>query len=336
MTTKTELLGIAALLGASIIWGTSFVLAKWAFAELSVAHVLLYRFVFAALPFLPLLRTRAARPARRDWWLFALTGFLMVPVTFALQFGGLALTSATSTALLIGTGAPLLALAGVLFEKERLGRRGWIAVAVSCLGVLLLVGAPGADDDWRGNLMVLVSMIVATVWVILSKRLVVRYGALPATAWILLFGTVTLIPLSLAWDGPPPVGLSAGVWASLAALGVGCTTFAYVLWNWGVAQVGASRAGVYLNLEPIAGATMGILVLGDPVSGGVVAGGGLIVAAALLVARAGSLGETPRAPRSPGWWQRDRPSLQAEFALSLYGGDAHAEQATADGACSTR
>ncbi len=322
MTEKNELAGAAALLGASAIWGASFVLAKLAFHELTVPHVLLYRFIFAVLPFLPILLARGARPERRDLWLFALTGFLMVPVTFLLQFGGLMLTSATSTALLIGTGAPLLALAAVLFEGEHLGKRGWVAVAVSCLGVLMLVGAPGAKGDWRGDLMVLGSMLIATVWVIMSKRLVGRYRALHATGWILLFGTLFLIPISLFWSGLPPVDISATTWASLLALGLGCTTLAYVLWNWGVANAGAARAGVYLNLEPIVGALMGILLMGDPLSVGVVAGGALIVVAAGIVSgdKAEPIPVRASKTTTPPWWQSACPSVHAEFAIRLYGG----------------
>ena len=283
MRVRRDTAGIAALLLASTIWGGSFVLAKLALAELPVAHVVLYRFLLAAAVFLPILLRGGGRPARRDLPLFALTGFLMVPVTFFLQFGGLTFTSATSTALLIGTGAPLLAVGAVLFEAERLGRGGWVAVAVSSLGVLLLVGLPGEGNDWRGNLLVFLSMGVSVVWVLMSKRLVGRYPVVQATGWIVLFGTLFLIPLSLAWAGPPSVSLSGTAWASLIGLGLGCTVVAFVLWNWGVARVGAGPAGVYLNLEPIGGALLGILVLGEPLTAGIVSGGALILGAAGLI-----------------------------------------------------
>ncbi len=316
MSGRQEITGIVAVTVSSAIWGASFVLAKLALDELDVGHVLLYRMLFALLPFLPILLPRRAWPRRGDLWLFLLTGFLMVPVTFFLQFGGLARTSATSTALLIGTGAPLLAVAGVVFERERLGRRGWTAVAISCLGVALLVGAPGEGDDWRGNLMILMSMIIATVWVILSKRLVGRYPALIATGWILTFGTLTLVPMTLVRSGLPPTEMPATVWLSLLGLGFGCTALAYVLWNWGVARIGAARAGVYLNLEPIVGAVLGIAVLGDPIGVGIAAGGALIVLAAVIVSR----GPTDREGSIARWWQRGRPSLEAQQAIDRYTG----------------
>jgi drug/metabolite transporter (DMT)-like permease len=322
MVTHRQYAGIAALLVAATIWGVSFVLAKAALVELSVAHLLLYRFVFAVVPFLPFLLTRGHRPKRCDLWLFVLTGFLMVPVTFLLQVGGLTLTSATSAALLVGTGAPLLALAAVLFENERLGRRGWISVAVSSFGVLLLVGKPGAGDDWRGNAMVLASMVISTAWVIMTKRLTGRYPALQATGWILLFGTLLLIPVSLLAAGPPPVDLSSATWAALLSLGLGCTTLAYFLWNWGVAQVGAGTAGVYLNLEPIAGAVAGVTILGEAISAGMALGGAAILVAAGIVATRSSTAASDvlDSRGSWSWWLKGRPSLQAEYALRRHGG----------------
>lgn len=318
MATRRDTAGVAALLGATAIWGVSFVLAKLALVELGVAHVVLYRFLFAVVPFVPVFLMSRHRPKRKDLWLFALTGLLMVPLTFLLQVGGLMFTSATSAALLVGTGAPLLAIAAVLFEGERLGRRGWTAVAVSCVGVVILVGVPGAGDDWRGNLMVFLSMIVSTAWIILAKRLAGRYPALHATGWILLFGTLFLIPASLLWAGLPPVDLSTEVWGALLTLGLVCTTLAYVLWNWGVARVGAGPAGVYLNFEPIAGAAFGVALMGDPVGVGMVLGGAAIVAAAGIV-NARPSEEARKSSKLERWWLRDRPTLMADYVLKRFG-----------------
>lgn len=275
--------GIAAVSVASLIWGSSFVLGKLTFEELAVGHSILYRFGIAALLYLPFLLRSPQRLQRRHLPLFALTGFLMVPITFYLQFGGLALTSATSTALMIGAGAPLLALAGALFEGERFGVRGWSAVAISTTGMAILAGAPGPGSDWRGNLMVLASMVVSTTWVMTTKRLIRHYPAWYATGWILVFGAAFDVPVALVFDGMPPVGLGVATWWAIAGLSVGCTVVAYVLWNWGVSRIGASPAGVYLNLEPASGAVAGIVLLGDAMGRGTIWGGALILAGAILV-----------------------------------------------------
>jgi drug/metabolite transporter (DMT)-like permease len=68
-------------------------------------------------------------------------------------------------------------------------------------------------------------------------------------------------------------------------LGLGCSAAAYALWNWGVGRVPASRAGVFLNLEPLVGALLGVLVLGDAWGPQTVVGGAMILGAAVVVSR---------------------------------------------------
>jgi hypothetical protein len=56
-------------------------------------------------------------------------------------------------------------------------------------------------------------------WVLLGKHLGDRYPAVPATAWILTFGTVTLAPVALLWEGVPRLDLTQLCWASVLVFG---------------------------------------------------------------------------------------------------------------------
>jgi drug/metabolite transporter (DMT)-like permease len=204
-----------------------------------------------------------------------------VPVTFLPQFEGLARTTVASASLLVGTGTPLLALAGAIFRRERPGTSGWIAVALSCLGLAIMVGLPGPGRTWLGDALVFISMVTTTAWVLVMMPLVRRYGGLAASAWTVTFGAIFQIPV--AWlGGPPDLPSSYLGWAALLGLGVACTAGSYTLWNLGLERVPASRAGVYLNLEPVVGATLGVALLHEAVTAGLLAGGGLVLAASLL------------------------------------------------------
>ena len=232
---------------------------------------------------LPYALLKGVWPWWRDLPLFLLVGFLTVPATFLIQFWGLSLTGATVAALIVGCGPPIVALFASLFLGERLGKIGWSAVGASTLGVALAVARPGVSNEWLGDALVLLSLLAVVGWVLLGKRLGDRYPAVPATAWILTFGTVTLAPVALLWEGVPRLDLTLLCWASVLVLGLGCSAATYALWNWGVARVPASRAGVFLNLEPLVGALLGILVLGEAWGPATIVGGALIVGAALIV-----------------------------------------------------
>ncbi len=271
-----------ALALACALWGSAFLFAKMAFAELDPGHVLLYRFGLTAAILVPVVARGRSIPRRADWPLFLVTGFLCVPATMLIQFEGLARTSVTSASLLIGTGTPLLALAAVVVERERLGWLGWAAVGLSCVGILVMVGRPQQGGAWIGDLLVFLSMVVATAWILLGRRLVRRYPPSIASAWILIVGTVTLIPLVWLREGAPPVLLTGRTWGSLFVLAVACTVAAFLLWNWAVDRVPAGRAAPFLNLEPVVGAALGITILGDSLTASTILGGLLILAAAGL------------------------------------------------------
>jgi drug/metabolite transporter (DMT)-like permease len=278
-----------ALALAGTLWGVSFLFGKWALEELGPAHVTLLRFSLASASLLPYALLKGVWPGRGDLPLFLLVGFLTVPATFLVQFWGLSLTGATVAALIVGCGPPIVALFASLFLGERLGKTGWSAVGASTLGVALAVAGPGVSNDWLGDALVLLSLLAVVGWVLLGKRLGDGYPAVPATAWILTFGTLTLLPVALLWEGVPRLDLTLLGWASVLVLGLGCSAATYALWNWGVARVPASRAGVFLNFEPLVGALLGVLVLGEAWGPGTVVGGALIIGAALVVSRRSSV-----------------------------------------------
>lgn len=278
-------LAVLALIAAGTLWGGSLLLGKLAMAELGVGHVVLYRFVLTLLVLLPVTLARREWPRRRDVPLFVLTGFLTVPATYLLQFAGLALTSVASAALIVGALPLFIALGASWFTAEKLGLTGWTAVALSTLGVGLIVGQPDGQHNWLGDGLIVLSSIVVAGWVLLSKRLLQRYSALAATTYILSFGTLTLLPIALAWDGLPRVDLSAGAWAAVLGLGLGCTALTNIFWNWGLKYVPASQAGIYQNLEPLIGSALGVVVLGEALGAGAIAGGLLIITAAVVISR---------------------------------------------------
>ena len=274
---------IGALILACLIWGTSFLFGKLALREMTVSQLVLFRFGFGSLALFPFILARRARLDHRDLPAFILTGFLAVPVTFLLQFAGLNLTSVARASLIIGTIPPLLALGGAVYLKEHPGGRNWLAIGVSLLGVLAITGLPGGGGSWLGDGLVFLSAVVSVVWVIANKRLSEKYSATVATTYVLISGTLTLAPISFLWDGVPHVHWSISVWAAVLILGLVCTALAFVLWNWGLERVPASRAGVYLNLEPLIGAFLGVFVLGEALMPGVILGGIFILGGALLV-----------------------------------------------------
>jgi len=273
-----------ALVATTAIWGGSFLMGKVALEELTPADTALWRFLIAGVSFLPLVR-RVPRPATaREWGHVALAALLGVPLLFVLQLEGLSRTTATKSALMIGTLPPMAALVAVVALGERLTARVAVSLLLSCAGLALVIGLPGAGGSLTGDLLVILSVAVSVAFIMLSRPLTVRLGALGTSVWTMLLGAAWLLLLVPLWKGVPHVPQKPSTWAALLGLGVACTTVAQPLWNVGLRALGAARASLFVNLEPVFGALLGVLVLREPFGLGLAAGGGLVLAAALLAA----------------------------------------------------
>jgi drug/metabolite transporter (DMT)-like permease len=305
-------LAYLALAAAGCLWATGFLFGKIVLRELGVTHMIFYRFVFACVGLAPAVLRRGRdefhflhprRVAeseihpdpvygipRKDWGWIAAAAIVGVPVQFLVQFEGLARTTVTHASFMVGTLPVVLALGAAVFMKERLDRRGWWAIFWSTLGVALIAIA-SPDDAMKGgatfvgDALVLCSLVAAVAWMLLNKQLMGRYPPLFISAVIVLVGTPALAVWTFITVGLPPVRLSAGVWAALAAQGIVATTLTTLLWNWGLSVVPASRAGVFVNLEPVVGVLLGVVVLHETIGVSGLLGGACIVGAAVAVTR---------------------------------------------------
>ena len=290
VNSRHRALGFLACALASSFWGCGFFFGKIALAEMSFAHMVLYRFLFALAALAPLLVTHRPGLNGREWATLALAAFLGIPVQFLIQFYGLSLTTVSHAALMVGTMPVILAVGATLFAHERLDATGWIALAASTTGAALIAlgrHAIGAGQpSIKGDLLVVLSLAIALFWILLNKRLMDHHSHSPVvvTAYGLLLGTLMLMVWVPVRYGMPPVAhVSTKAWLALAASGVLCTATTTLLWNWGMTQVPASQAGVLLNMEPLMGSLLGVFVLGEHLGPTAWTGGGLILAAAVTL-----------------------------------------------------
>ena len=299
ITPRLSWLGYGACALAGCLWGTGFYFGKLALREMSVGHMVLYRFLFASLGMLPLLwklhsGSSNTRWTRREIGILLLSSALGIPIQFLLQFKGLSLTTVSHAALMVGTMPVLLALGATLFAGERLDWIGWMALAGSTVGAALIVlgghesGSAGTVPSLAGDLLVVLSLIIALGWILMNKSLMQAHSPVAVSAYGVLSGTIMICIWVIAANGPPPVArVSLTAWLALAASGILCTAATTLLWNWGIHHVPASRAGVFLNIEPALGSILGVELLGDKLGPFAWIGGGLILAAAVTLTARG-------------------------------------------------
>jgi drug/metabolite transporter (DMT)-like permease len=288
-TSKHRIRGFSACALAGAFWGCGFFFGKIALAEMNVGAMVFYRFLFATLGLLPLLFTHPPRLSSSEWRTLLFASFLGVPAQFLVQFKGLSLTTVSHASLMVGTMPVILAVGAMFFAKERLHRIGWLCLIVSTTGAALIAlgghHKPTANGpSLEGDLLVVLSLMIALFWVLLNKKLVQRHSAVVVTAYGLVSGTIMLcFAVPLIYGLPPVHGISLKAWGASAAAGLLCTASSTLLWNYGMTQVPASQAGVFLNIEPLIGSLLGVFLLGEQLGPPAWVGGALILAAAIAL-----------------------------------------------------
>ncbi len=306
---RFRLLGYGACALAGTLWGTGFFFGRLALDDMSVKYMVLYRFLFASLGILPVVFVRRVRFTAAETRLLLLASAFGVPIQFLIQFHGLALTTVSHASLMVGGMPVLLAGAAALFAGESLDWFGWLALCGSTVGAAFVVlggsHATGRETpSLMGDLLVIFSLLTALVWILLSKKLLETHSAPVVTAYTILSGTAMLLvwdfgpllltPLTHARVDPMPLAhVSLTAWTALAISGLLCTAATTLLWNWGIHQVPASRAGVFLNIEPALGSVLGVELLGEHLGSYAWLGGALILAAAVALTTRGNEPEPP-------------------------------------------
>jgi drug/metabolite transporter (DMT)-like permease len=295
---RYRFLGYGACALAGTIWGTGFYFGRLALNEMSVDAMVLYRFLFACLGIAPVMLFGRVRLNRAEKITVLLTAAFGIPIQFLLQFHGLAMTTVSHASLMVGAMPVLLAASAAIFAGERLDWIGWVALCGSTAGAgLVVVGGThtgGENSSFEGDMLVIISLIVALAWILLSKKLMEKYSAPVVTAYTIYWGTAMLVAWNIGcwalapWthekvEPLPFAHVSMTAWIALAVSGLLCTATTTVLWNWGIRHVPASRAGVFMNIEPVIGSILGVQLLGEKLGPHAWVGGALILGAAIAL-----------------------------------------------------
>lgn len=294
-------LAILALATAGACWGVGFPLGKLALAEMPASHMVLLRFLVAAAAAAPFaFGSRQARALFRSPPVLAAGAFY--GLGFLMQFEGLARVRITLAALLVGAMPALIAVCARLMG-ERLNRTVWIGVVAATCGAALIAGRPGGAGSPLGVALSIGSLFVFLAWLIALRRAPASSAPLAVPAVTIVVAALAILPVSLLLHGAPRLAVSPAAWAGVVGQGLFSTLLATAAWQYGSTRVGSATAGVFINLEPLLGATLGVVLFGDRLTLGLAAGGALILAGSLVVVlgerAAGAQGMARDAPATP-------------------------------------
>ncbi|MFN2597196.1 MAG: DMT family transporter [Pyrinomonadaceae bacterium] len=267
MRLKSNLAADGALVLTTLVWGTTFFMAKDILARWSPLAYMTVRFAVASVLMIALFRRQFFRAPRGARGAGALLGLLM-GVGFALQAAGQVYTTASKSAFITGLTTPLVPFAAYAILRARPGVENLVGIVLASAGGALILAPQGAGSVNLGDALTLVSTAAFAVHITLLSVYARRYetseitvlqitsaGAFVVAVWLfaracgLAFGAGAL-PAFVAREFAPLRWDERVVW-QLAYLSVVATFAVFFLWTWGQARTSATHAAIIFSLEPV-------------------------------------------------------------------------------------
>ena len=289
MVSRKDLIGGVFCLIAAITWGLNFHFIKVMLGESAALEAGLWRYIWAVVPLTLLLYKNVPtwEVIRKNLYPILLIGGAGLFVFNFLLFVAMEYTTAVNAGLIAALTPALTLVFSAWILKTPIFMRQVIGVCIALVGAIYLIArgdlASIAQLTFsQGDLI----MIAAAIMFALHNVWVKRYsGRLSNSHLTFLTNFVVLVGFACVF-WMQPVGdfttYTQTYWLSALGVGVLGTSLAYYVWNLGIAQIGAPRAGIFLNAVPLSAAFFAIF-FGEPlysyhwISAAIIIGGLLIM-----------------------------------------------------------
>ena len=255
---------------ASALWGFSFIMTK----ELSICEngqitplqLITFRMVLATAVMMPMLAItrRLERIRKEDLKWFLLISFSEPFLYSFLETSGTLMVDGSLAAVVVAT-IPLFVPFGMAAAyRERIHWTTMVGIVLSLIGigVMLFGGSNGFGGKAGGLLFLAGAVVVAVIYTLLLVKVVDHYRPITITVWQNFFGMLYYIPVMLLLDGKGLALLSYSpkMILLLLALGVLCSTVAYMFYNYGIRSLGATASCIFTNTIPVFSMLAAVLI----------------------------------------------------------------------------
>lgn len=269
-----------------LLWGSAFPAIRAALRYYPPTHLASLRFFIASMT-LGLICWRQGFPKieKQDIPFLLVNGVVGVGFYNLFLNTGQRTVNAGAASLLVNTAPIWTVLWAIVFLKERLDFKSSVGLVVSFLGVVLITMRQGHKFELNhGALLVLGASVSHSIYIVLMKHNVARFGAIAATTFAVWAGSIFLLMFSA---GLPATVKSAPLHATalVVYLGVFPAAIAYVLWSFVLERLPASQAVSFLYFVPVAAFVIAWVWLGETPTWATLVGGLLIVSGVAIVNR---------------------------------------------------
>lgn len=264
-----------ALSCSALFWAGNFIVGRAIKGEIDPIPLNFLRWILALLLLLPLTMTQLIRfkgEIKLHWKLISALGFTGIAAFHTSVYVALVNTSAINALIILSISPAVIVCGSSLIFKEKVKWYQGLGLLLSSSGVLVLI--------CRGDLEILMNLgfnrgdiwmvLAALLWSIYSILLKNQPDEIPHLVFLtscVIAGLVMMTPLflySLLHD--QILHLNQNTALSLFYIAIFSSVIAFLFWNYGVAEIGPARSGMFIHFMPFFGTILSILFLNDEFS----------------------------------------------------------------------
>lgn len=277
------------LFAAFVLWGSQYVISKIALRTVPPVTLLALRYLVSVPALFIVLRLRhALTPIKKgDWPILFAIGFTGYFASFCLQMLGINRLTGSVSSLLGAMNPIFIPILAAFFLHERITPAKIACVALSMVGVVVIVGVDGTVDA-SGALLMLASVFLWSTASIIIRRVSGRYDPMQ----IALIAILCALPLTGGWSlielQSAPCSFTLESVLAVLYMGVLGTAVTHSLWNYSLRVMDASFCSMFYPMQPLVSSILGVLFLHEAVTPGFVIGALMIccgIVAAVISAK---------------------------------------------------
>lgn len=273
-----------------VFWSLNYVIGKFALRDFPPLLLACLRTTISGLVVLPVYLSHRGK---KDWNWTELRGLLVLGVAGLvlnqiLFVIGLSLTSVAHASLVIILMPVWVLLFSVFLGQEHFTIGKILGIVVAAMGVLVLQLSKEQRSGATiyGDLFIFLSGIALAAFTVKSKQIAHRYDSLTINSIAYIGGAIALAPttvwLSAGFDFTHPSGIG---WASLFYMAAFAGVLSYLIYNYALQYIPASRVSAFSYLQPLGATIFAIFLLGELITASLVIGGILVLAGVFITER---------------------------------------------------
>ncbi len=272
------------LLICVVCWGSNFVFGAILVKSFPPMFLAVFRLFFIAMLMMlyAVIVNKWKKIHKKDWFMMFLLGLIGTCINQWSFYAALETAHPTTSALILALAPITTSLLASIFLKESLTKQFCIGSIVALIGVFLVITNGKELHLTIGLIWIFITMLTFAISIIMIKKLTEKYHSITISLYSNLIGFGSIIPFFLTTEKTSKISMEILPWTLLIVTAILMHGICTLIWNHQIQIVGASKAAMFLNLEPFIAMIVGVIILKNNVSISQLSGGLLIVIGVIL------------------------------------------------------